>query len=65
MGLLLLSGAIWLWWANQFAVYEQSLFALTVLIQSIPFLCTTFMSLVEEAQNWRAARALPAPAQAK
>jgi len=56
MGLLLLSGAVWLWLANQFNVYEQNLFALTVLIQSIPFLCTTLMSLIEEAQNWRAAR---------
>jgi cellulose synthase/poly-beta-1,6-N-acetylglucosamine synthase-like glycosyltransferase/exo-beta-1,3-glucanase (GH17 family) len=75
MGLLLLSGAIWLWVANQFSVYEQSLFALTVLIQSIPFLCTTAMSLLEEVQNWRAARAiavqgqlaagLPAESQAK
>jgi exo-beta-1,3-glucanase (GH17 family)/glycosyltransferase involved in cell wall biosynthesis len=61
MGLLLLSGAVWLWLANQFDVYEQNLFALTVLIQSIPFLCTTLMSLIEEAQNWRAARALPEP----
>ena len=59
MGLLLLSGAVWLWMANQFDVYEQTLFALTVLIQSIPFLCTTLMSLIEEAQNWRAARAAP------
>jgi len=59
LGLLLLSGAVWLWLANQFDVYEQNLFALTVLIQSIPFLCTTFMSLVEEAQQWRAARAVP------
>ena len=57
MGLLLLSGAVWLWMANQFEVYEQNLFALTVLIQSIPFLCTTTMSLIEEFQNWRAARA--------
>jgi cellulose synthase/poly-beta-1,6-N-acetylglucosamine synthase-like glycosyltransferase/exo-beta-1,3-glucanase (GH17 family) len=60
MGLLLLSGAIWLWMKNQFDVYEQNLFALTVLIQSIPFLCTTFMSLLEEVQNWRAAHAEPA-----
>ena len=59
MGLLLLSGAIWLWVANHFSVYEQTLFGFTVLVQSIPFLCTTFMSLVEEAQNWRAARAEP------
>ena len=60
MGLMLLSGAVWLWAANQFDVYEQNLFALTVLIQSVPFLCTTLMSLIEEAQNWRAARAEPA-----
>jgi hypothetical protein len=59
MGLLLLSGAIWLWVANQYDVYEQTLFSLTVLIQSIPFLCTTMMSLIEEAQNWKAARANP------
>ncbi|MGZ8216928.1 glycosyltransferase [Methylomagnum sp.] len=65
MGLLLLSGAIWLWLANQFSVYEQSLFALTVLIQSIPFLCTTAMSLIEEYQNWKAARALPAGGEAE
>lgn len=60
MGVLLLSGAVWLWLANQFSVYEQTLFAVTVLIQSIPFLCTTAMSLIEEVQNWRAARAAPA-----
>jgi cellulose synthase/poly-beta-1,6-N-acetylglucosamine synthase-like glycosyltransferase/exo-beta-1,3-glucanase (GH17 family) len=59
LGLLLLSGSIWLWKANQFDVYEQNLFALTVFIQSVPFLCTTAMSLIEEAQNWRAARAEP------
>jgi cellulose synthase/poly-beta-1,6-N-acetylglucosamine synthase-like glycosyltransferase/exo-beta-1,3-glucanase (GH17 family) len=59
MGLLLLSGAIWLWMSNQFDVYEQNLFALTVFIQSIPFLCTTTMSLIEEVQNWRTARAEP------
>jgi len=57
MGILLLSGAVWLWMANKFDVYEQNLFALTVLIQSIPFLCTTAMSLIEEIQNWKAARA--------
>lgn len=56
MGLLLLSGAVWLWMANKFDVYEQSLFALTVLIQSLPFLCATAMSLIEEVQSWRAAR---------
>ncbi len=56
VGLLLLSGSIWLWVANKFDVYEQSLFALTVLIQSIPFLCATLMSLIEEVQSWRAAR---------
>jgi hypothetical protein len=28
-------------------------------IQSILFLCTTLMSLIEEAQNWRAAGANP------
>ncbi len=59
LGLLLLSGSVWLWLANQFDVYEQNLFALTVFIQSIPFLCTTTMSLIEEAQNWRAAHAVP------
>jgi len=64
LGVLLLSGAVWLWLANQFDVYEQNLFALTVLIQSIPFLCTTLMSLIEEGQNWRAARAEPEPRQA-
>jgi hypothetical protein len=57
LGVLLLAGSIWLWAANQFDVYEQNLFALTVLIQSIPFLCTTLMSLIEEAQNWQAAHA--------
>ena len=65
MGLLLLSGAVWLWMANQFGVYEQTLFALTVLIQSVPFLCTTLMSLIEEAQNWRAARAEPSDTEGK
>ncbi|MFM8330902.1 MAG: glycosyltransferase family 2 protein [Candidatus Methylumidiphilus sp.] len=59
MGLLLVSGAVWLAAANQFDVYEQTLFAMTVFIQGVPFLCTTFMSLIEEAQNWRAARAAP------
>jgi len=59
MGILLFSGAVWLWMANKFDVYEQNLFALTVLIQSIPFLCTTAMSLIEEIQNWKAARAEP------
>jgi hypothetical protein len=60
MGLLLVSGAIWLWWANQFDVYEQTLFAITVFIQGIPFLCATLMSVIEEVQNWRAAREQPA-----
>jgi len=64
MGLLLLSGSVWLWLANQFDVYEQNLFALTVFIQSVPFLCTTAMGLIEEAQNWKAARAAPAVAKA-
>jgi cellulose synthase/poly-beta-1,6-N-acetylglucosamine synthase-like glycosyltransferase/exo-beta-1,3-glucanase (GH17 family) len=65
MGILLLSGSIWLWRANQFDVYEQNLFALTVLIQSIPFLCTTTMSLIEEVQNWRAAHAEPVESKVK
>ena len=59
LGLLLLSGASWLWWENRFHVYEQTLFGFTVFVQSVPFLCTTAMSLIEEVQNWRAARAQP------
>lgn len=62
MGILLVSGAIWLWLANQFDVYEQTLFGATVFIQGIPFLCTTFMALLEEWQSWRAARATPGDA---
>jgi exo-beta-1,3-glucanase (GH17 family)/glycosyltransferase involved in cell wall biosynthesis len=61
LGLSLFAGAIWLWIANQFDVYEQSLFALTVLIQSIPYLCTTVMALIEEFQDWRTAHAEPQP----
>lgn len=59
LGISLFSGAVWLWLANQFDVYEQTLFAVTVFIQGIPFLCTTSMSLIEEVQGWRAARARP------
>ncbi len=57
VGIALLAGAFWLWLDNPFDVYEQSLFALTVLIQSTPFLCTTCMSLIEGVQDRRAARA--------
>ena len=47
IGLLLFTGALWLWLANPYDIVEQQLFALTVTVQALPFLCATLMSVVD------------------
>jgi len=70
LGLLLMVGGVALILTNKRLVDEVTVYAVTLVVQSIPMLSATVMRGMERFQDWRAARALarvaqvPAPAEA-
>jgi hypothetical protein len=59
LGLALLGSAFALYWTNETRILELNVFALTLAIQSLPFLAATLMRAIEKYEGTPLARWLP------